>query len=457
MRRNQEGFTLPEILIGLAISSIIIAASFASYIVIKQNYDFQKDMKNISQTSRAVATMIMRDVRMAGYNYDDGPAKQKPEILNPIKITDGTTTGPDRIEIIYDKSYTERLKISYYTKPYNNRLRAYKKVEKCNAMNCATSSLQTVIAESPIADYVEDLQFTGYKNGSALGTGDIIYGQGNVRVITPIKGTVISPLNSCVKNTLFVFDGRRSTYWRCGDEGGSISSQNNFWIRYEFDKPIRLISATSRNIADLKGGSFTNTWPGHGGGITYSGAVSPWGLYHMLDLQLTFRLSDGVARTCVYAKTQPSKCGSSSQMGYFPDVGGTGFLLTNIDQTWLTTTKANFSGGDEFTHWASKFLDVRTTGYKTCDYTSGQCVSGNNLSGQIIEVPDISITAEVYGEAQSPQEVEIGLLIRSPEEHGTSPVSQTFTIGNWVINKNDNYIRDSFTISALVRNLYYAL
>ena len=51
MHRNQEGFTLPEILIGLAISSIIIAASFASYIVIKQNYDFQKDMKKISQTS----------------------------------------------------------------------------------------------------------------------------------------------------------------------------------------------------------------------------------------------------------------------------------------------------------------------------------------------------------------------------------------------------------------------
>ena len=41
MHRNQGGFTLPEILIGLAISSIIIAASFASYIVIKNNYDFQ--------------------------------------------------------------------------------------------------------------------------------------------------------------------------------------------------------------------------------------------------------------------------------------------------------------------------------------------------------------------------------------------------------------------------------
>ena len=38
-------------------------------------------------------------------------------------------------------------------------------------MNCASSSLQTIIAESPIADYVEDLQFSGFKNGNILGTG----------------------------------------------------------------------------------------------------------------------------------------------------------------------------------------------------------------------------------------------------------------------------------------------
>ena len=173
---NDKGFTLPELLIGLAISSIIIAASFGSYIVIKNNYDFQKDMKNISQSSRAVATMIMRDVRLAGYNFDDGPGKQNPEITVPIKITDGGSTGPDSIEVIYDQSFTERLKISYYTKTYNNRLRVYKKVEKCNAMNCAAASLQTVIAESPIADYVEDLQFSGSKNGNVLGNGAIGYG-----------------------------------------------------------------------------------------------------------------------------------------------------------------------------------------------------------------------------------------------------------------------------------------
>ena len=51
--------------------------------------------------------------------------------------------------------------------------------------------------------------------------------------------------------------------------------------------------------------------------------------------------------------------------------------------------------------------------------------------------------------------IEIALLIRSPEEHGTTPISQTWTIGNRPINTNDNYIRDTYSTSTLVRNLYY--
>ena len=70
-------------------------------------------------------------------------------------------------------------------------------------------------------------------------------------------------------------------------------------------------------------------------------------------------------------------------------------------------------------------------------------------------VAEIQFFGEVYGEPQDPQEVEIGLLIRSPDEHGSTPVAQSFTIGNRTINTNDNYIRDVYSISALVRNKFY--
>ena len=434
MHRNQEGFTLPEILIGLAISSIIIAASFASYIVIKNNYDFQKDMKNISQTSRAVATMIMRDVRMAGYNYDDGPAKQKPEITNAIKITDGGTTAPDSIEIIYDKSYTERLKISYYTKTYNNRLRVYKKVEKCNAMNCAAGSLQTVIAESPIADYVEDLQFTGSKNGSNLGTGAIKYGEGNMRWITPS-----SIKSQCGGVTSLLTDSNLDSVWEC-NLSGTIT------LEIQFANPVRITKATVATGAHMDGGSL-----GGNAAHPFLSATYPYGTKKHIMVSGEFYLVPSDA-TCAWS----SSCN----------------LVRNADINWncvgqlgeIDTLNLGGRNGcampgtnhDEFGKNATKKIYAKIFDGQKCTYTSTSqnCNPANLMDGDK-SVAEIQFFGEVYGEPQDPQEVEIGLLVRSPEEHGTSPVSQTFNIGNRPIVTNDNYIRDSYAISALVRNKYY--
>ena len=434
MHRNQEGFTLPEILIGLAISSIIIAASFASYIVIKQNYDFQKDMKNISQTSRAVATMIMRDIRMAGYNYDDGPSKQKPEITTGIKITDGGTTDPDSVEIIYDKSYTERLKISYYTKTYNNRLRVYKKVEKCNAMNCASNSLQTIIAESPIADYVEDLQLSGYKNGNTHGTGAIKFGEGNMRWISPS-----SVSTSCGGNTSLLYDGNLDTFFEC-----SASSTGNLVIN--FSNPVRITKIGLTTAAHIDGGTLggNNAYP-------FLNAVHPYGTTKHIMITGDFSLRTADA-TCAWS----SSCSSfSSADANFNCVGKLGELDT-LNSGGSNGCAMPGSNNSEFGKNATKKIYARISNGRLCSYTNtSQNCTPSIDSSQSRQLAEVQFYGEVYGEPQNPQEVEIGLLIRSPEEHGTSPVSQTFNLGNRPVVTNDNYIRDSYTISALVRNNYY--
>ena len=71
------------------------------------------------------------------------------------------------------------------------------------------------------------------------------------------------------------------------------------------------------------------------------------------------------------------------------------------------------------------------------------------------EIAEISFYGEAWGSTIEPREVEIGILIRSPSEHGNSPVAQKWNIGNRIINTNDNYIRDAYSTSALIRNLYY--
>ena len=67
--KNISGVTLIEMLIGVVISSIIIAAMYTTYSVINNTYSRVTDVAGISKSGRDIVSMIMRDVRMAGYKY----------------------------------------------------------------------------------------------------------------------------------------------------------------------------------------------------------------------------------------------------------------------------------------------------------------------------------------------------------------------------------------------------
>ena len=46
MDHNQKGFSLPEMLISVAISAIIMGAAFGSYSIIQNNFKFKKITEN---------------------------------------------------------------------------------------------------------------------------------------------------------------------------------------------------------------------------------------------------------------------------------------------------------------------------------------------------------------------------------------------------------------------------
>ena len=66
------GITLIEIMIGVIITSIMMAAVYTSYSVVNQSYSQVTDKAKISRASRDIVTMLMRDVRMAGFKYYAG-------------------------------------------------------------------------------------------------------------------------------------------------------------------------------------------------------------------------------------------------------------------------------------------------------------------------------------------------------------------------------------------------
>ena len=67
--KNIAGMTLIEILIGVLISSIMIAAMYTTYNVVNQSYSQVTDKAKISRAGRDLVEMLMRDIRMAGYKY----------------------------------------------------------------------------------------------------------------------------------------------------------------------------------------------------------------------------------------------------------------------------------------------------------------------------------------------------------------------------------------------------
>jgi len=89
MLTNRKAFTLVEILVTLAVSSIIMVATYGAYDMVKTQYHKNMDIANMHTSGRAIMRIIERDVRMAGFEYRDKDAKiTYGSISNPITIKD---------------------------------------------------------------------------------------------------------------------------------------------------------------------------------------------------------------------------------------------------------------------------------------------------------------------------------------------------------------------------------
>ena len=146
MRHNKKAFTLVEMLVALAVSSIIIAATFASFELIQKQYKKNIDVAELHTSGRAIMTILEREIRMAGYEFrDDKGLMTYGKIMDPLVITDSGNKCCDEVTIIYDEvfdtlnasgvvtsSTVERVKTRFWTETYSSskhgtRNRLYKR------------------------------------------------------------------------------------------------------------------------------------------------------------------------------------------------------------------------------------------------------------------------------------------------------------------------------------------
>lgn len=68
--KRKKGVTLIELLVALVISGIVIAAIYRLFIVQTRAYTVQDQAVEVQQTVRSAMEILLRDLRMAGYDDD---------------------------------------------------------------------------------------------------------------------------------------------------------------------------------------------------------------------------------------------------------------------------------------------------------------------------------------------------------------------------------------------------
>lgn len=104
-RINTKGITLIELLVGLVLCAIVIAGIYRLFVVQSKAYTVQDQVVEVQQSIRSAMEVLLRDLRMAGYDSDS--------INSKISITNHVLPGDHTVTINYEYDDTHRHEITY--------------------------------------------------------------------------------------------------------------------------------------------------------------------------------------------------------------------------------------------------------------------------------------------------------------------------------------------------------
>jgi type IV pilus assembly protein PilW len=104
-RIDKKGITLIELLIGLILCGIVIAGIYRLFVVQSKAYTVQDQVVEVQQSIRSAMEVLLRDLRMAGYDSDS--------INSKISIANHVLPGDHTVTINYEYDDTHRHEITY--------------------------------------------------------------------------------------------------------------------------------------------------------------------------------------------------------------------------------------------------------------------------------------------------------------------------------------------------------
>ena len=115
--KNEKGVSLIELLVGVAVTALMMGAMFATYTVVNNSYRQVLDKAAISSSSRDMVSMMVRDIRLAGFQYYHGQNEEGIAPFDDLIYTTGLTSE-ESIHDSHDPIIVIRNELGYV--PYDN-------------------------------------------------------------------------------------------------------------------------------------------------------------------------------------------------------------------------------------------------------------------------------------------------------------------------------------------------
>ena len=134
---GQQGYTLVEMLVAMAVTSIVLAGTYAAYGFFARQQQLVLSQTELSRNAMRAVDLMQSDIRQAGYrDYTDPDVMQAGQ---PIVIA---RNAPGDLRLVYDEvdagGTVQRMLTRYYTKTYTAaesgvaRDRILRQVRRCN-------------------------------------------------------------------------------------------------------------------------------------------------------------------------------------------------------------------------------------------------------------------------------------------------------------------------------------
>lgn len=111
---NKRGITLIELLVALVICGVVIAGTYRLFVAQSKAYTVQDQVVEVQQGIRSAMEILLRDLRMAGFDSDN--------VASKISIANPFVAGDNSITVSYEYDNTTQYTLTYSREVATKRL-----------------------------------------------------------------------------------------------------------------------------------------------------------------------------------------------------------------------------------------------------------------------------------------------------------------------------------------------